>query len=255
MKKLFSILILFTVFSANSQIVSTMPLSAVTLTNASTVTATLQTQSVCENITIQAIETKSTGTVAGSVTVSASIDGINYVVLPDTFAPANVATNTHLWEFTNNNYMYWKVTFLGAGTMVSTPAAYLFTSGATNKHATQNLLSAYSATSDTTDNTGTSYITLPVTNWYNTVSVQSVVTKISGTVAGTVTLLGSLDGTNYNTVDANYLNVTNYSPTNVATSTKIFVVTGSPYRYYRLSYTGAGTMSASHRGYLLPNKK
>lgn len=255
MKKLFLLSAIVFATTGYSQIVSTMPKSAVTLTNAATVTATLQTQSVCENITIQAIETKSTGTVAGSVTVSGSVDGTNYVNLPDTFAPADVAVNTHLWEFTNNNYLYYKVTFLGAGTMVSTPAAYLFTSGATNKHASQNMLSNVSLTSDTTINTATSYVSLPVTNWYNTVSIQSVVTKISGTVAGTVTLQGSLDGTNFNTVDPNYATVTSYVPTNVSTNTKVFVVTGSPYRYYRLSYTGTGTMSASHRGYVLPNRK
>jgi hypothetical protein len=81
-----------------------------------------------------------------------------------------------------------------------------------------------------------------------------VVTKISGTVAGTVTLQGSLDGINYSTVNSNYVTASSYSPTNVATSTFRFIVTGSPYRFYRLSYTGAGTMSASHRGFVLPNK-
>lgn len=85
-------------------------------------------------------------------------------------------------------------------------------------------------------------------------SIQAVVTKSTGTVAGTVTLQGSVDGTNYVTVSSSYADVTSYNPTDVATSSKLFVVTGSPYRYYRLSYAGAGTMSASHRGYVLPNK-
>ena len=256
MKKLFSILALicFTI-GLNAQVVSTMVKSATTMSNTTAVTATLQTQSVCENITIQAIATKISGTVAGSVTISASIDGINYINQLDTFGLTDVTTNTHLWEFTNNNFMYWKVTFLGIGTMSATPNAYLFTSGASNKHAVINMLSPFSAISDTTTNTATSYISLPVQLWYNTVSIQSVVTKISGTVAGTVTLQGSLDGTNFNTVDGNYADVTSYVPTNVTTSTKVLTVTGSPYRYYRLSYTGAGTMSASHRGYVLPNKK
>lgn len=255
MKKILSILSILLVFGLNAQTVSTMVLSASHFTNTTAVTATLQVKSVCENITIQAIATKSTGTIAGSVTVSGSIDGTNYVNLPDTFGLTDITTNSHIWEFTNNNYMYYKVTFLGSGTLSAVPSAYLYNSGASNLHQVNNMLSNVSAVKDTTDNTGTSYVTLPVSQWYNTIAIQSVVTKISGTVAGTVTLQGSLDGSNFSTVDSNYSNITSYSPTNQATNTKVFIVTGSPYRYYRLSYTGAGTMSASHRGYVLPNKK
>lgn len=254
MKNLLLILVLFT-FGLNAQVVTTMTRSAATLTNAATVTASVNTNYVCENITLQAVVTKSTGTVAGTVTASYSIDGTNYVTFGDSLYLADQTTNTHLWELTNNNYLYYKLTFLGTGTQVATVNGYLFSSGLSNKHVVNNMLSPFSAVSDTTTNTATSYVSLPVQNWYNTVSIQSVVTKISGTVAGTVTLQGSLDGTNYESVSASYADVVSYVPTNVATSTKLFVVTGSPYRYYRLSYTGAGTMSASHRGYLLPNKK
>ena len=255
MKKLISILCLLAALNVSSQAVSTMVKSATTLTNAATVTATLQTNVVCENITLQAVVTKSTGTVAGTVTVAGSVDGSNYVTFGDSLYLTDVTTNTHNWALTNNNYLYYKMSFVGAGTQVAVPTGYVYSSGLSNKHAVSNMLSPYSAVKDTTDNTGTSYITLGVTKWYNTVTIQSVVTKISGTVAGTVTLQGSIDGTNYTTVDSNFANVTSYVPTNVTTNTKIFVVTGSPYRYYRLSYTGAGTMSASHRGYVLPNLK
>ena len=132
--------------------------------------------------------------------------------------------------------------------------ASVFTAGSSNKHTALNMVSNVSLTSDTTANTGVSYVGLGLAAWYNTVTIQSVVTKISGTVAGTVTLQGSIDGKNYVTVSSSYADVTSYSPTNVATSSKLFIVTGSPYRYYRLSYAGAGTMAASHRGYVLPNK-
>jgi hypothetical protein len=255
MKKILLITLGLATFGLNAQIISTMVKSAVTMTNSTATTATLQTQSVTENTCLQAVVTKSTGTVAGTVTVAGSIDGTNYVTFGDSAYLSDVTTNTHSWATTNNNYLYYKMTFLGTGTLVATPSAYVFTSGATNKHAVSNMLSPYSAVKDTTDNTATSYITLPISQWYNTIAIQSVVTKISGTVAGTVTLQGSLDGTNYNTVSSSYATVTSYVPTNVTTNTKMFVVTGSPYRYYRLSYTGAGTMSASHRGYVLPNKK
>lgn len=257
MKKLISILCLLAALNVSSQAVSTMVKSATTMTNSTAVTATLQTQSVCENVSIQAVVTKSTGTIAGSVTVSASLDGTNYVALPvatSTLELTDVTTNTAIFNYTNNNYLFYKVTFTGSGTLVATPSASLFSSGLRNKHSVNNML-AGSATSQTTTNTSASTLSLSVSNWYNTVTIQSVVTKISGTVAGTVTLQGSIDGTNYVTVNSSYADVTSYSPTDVATSSKLFVVTGSPYRYYRLSYTGAGTMSASHRGYVLPNLK
>ncbi len=255
MKKLFSILCLFLLVGiTNAQVVSTMVKSATTMTNSTAVTATLQTNYVTQNICLQAVVTKSTGTVAGTVTVAGSVDGTNYVTFGDSLYLADQTTNTHLWELTNNKYLYYKMTFTGTGTLVATPVGYVFSSGLSNKHVVSNMLSPFSATSDTTTNTATSYVSLGVTNWYNTITIQSVVTKISGTVAGTVTLQGSLDGTNYEEVSGSYADVTSYNPTNVATSTKIFTVTGSPYRYYRLSYAGAGTMSASHRGYVLPNK-
>lgn len=254
MKKLFSILMLLTI-GLNAQVVTTMVKSATTMTNSSAVTATLNTQYCTENLSIQAVVTKSTGTVAGTVSVSASLDGTNYVALSSsTLALSDVATNTAIFPLTKNNYTYYKVTFTGTGTLVATPSASVFSSGLSNKHVVSNMKSNVSLTSDTTTDTGTSYVELGVQNWYNTVTIQSVVTKISGTVAGTVTLQGSVDGTNYVTVSSSYADVTSYSPTNVATSSKLFVVTGSPYRYYRLSYTGAGTMSASHKGYVLPNK-
>lgn len=253
MKKLLTLFCLLGAF-CNAQVL-TMAVSASNFTNTTAVTATVQVNSASENISIQAIATKSTGTISGTISISASIDGANYVGLVDSLALTDVATQSFIWELTNNNYKYYKVTFQGAGTMNAVPSAYLYSSGASNSRSALNMLSPFSAVSDTTDNTAVSYVTLGLSNWYNTVSIQSVVTKISGTVAGTVTLQGSVDGSNYKTVDSNFANVTSYSPTNVATSTKIFIVTGAPYRYYRLSYAGAGTMSASHRGYVLPNKK
>ncbi len=255
MKKLFSIFAILLAFSLSSQTILTMAKSATTMTNSTATTATVNTQAVAENISLQSVVTKSTGTIAGTVTASGSIDGTNYITFGDSAYLTDVTTNSHIWPITNNNYTYYKLTFLGAGTMVATPTGYLYSSGATNKHIAQNMLSNVSLTSDTTINTATAYVSLPVTQWYNTIAIQSVVTKISGTVAGTVTLQGSLDGSNFNTVSSSYATVTSYVPTNVATNTKIFVVNGSPYRYYRLSYTGAGTMSASHRGYVLPNRK
>jgi len=254
MKKILSILMLLTI-GLNAQVVTTMVKSATTMTNTTAVTATLQTQYVTENTSIQAVVTKSTGTIAGTVALSASLDGTNYVALTSsTLALTDQTTNTAVFPLSKNPYLYYKLTFTGSGTMVGTPNGYLFSSGLSNKHVVSNMLSPYSAISDTTTNSANSYVTLGVTNWYNTVTIQSVITKISGTVGGTCTLQGSIDGTNFVTVSSAYADVTSYTPTDQTTNSKLFIVTGSPYRYYRLSYTGTGTMSASHRGYVLPNK-
>lgn len=256
MKKLILLLFAFSLITASSQNVTTMPKSALTMTNSTAVTATIQTSVAYENISIQAVATKSTGTISGTVSVSGSVDGVNYIAIPTaTYALTDVATNTVIFPFTNNNYLYWKVTFTGSGTMVATPNAYILTNGSGAKRFAYPLLSNVSISSDTTTNAATSYLTLPVSQWYNTVTIQSVITKISGTVGGTATLQGSNDGTNFNTVSAAYADAVSYVPTDQATNTKIFVITGSPYRYYRISYTGTGTMSASHKAYLLPNKK
>lgn len=254
MKKILSILMLLTI-GLNAQVVTTMVKSATTMTNTTAVTATLQTQYVTENTSIQAVVTKSTGTIAGTVALSASLNGTDYVALTSsTLALTDVATNTAVFPLSKNPYLYYKLTFTGSGTMVGTPNGYLFSSGLSNKHVVSNMLSPYSAISDTTTNSANSYVSLGVTNWYNTVTIQSVITKISGTVGGTCTLQGSIDGTNFVTVSSAYADVTSYTPTDQTTNSKLFIVTGSPYRYYRLSYTGTGTMSASHRGYVLPNK-
>ena len=128
------------------------------------------------------------------------------------------------------------------------------------------MLSDISASSDTVANSGTGYVQLQVKGAYSNVSIQVVSTKISGTAGGTVTLQGSNDGTNFVTVDASYLeDISTSSPyttgggttltvLNQATTTKVFVLNGSPYAYYRLSHTGTGTMVSRLRGYLMPNK-
>jgi hypothetical protein len=88
----------------------------------------------------------------------------------------------------------------------------------------------------------------------NTVSIQAVIAKTSGTLAGTLTVQGSIDGVNYETVNASLVLPTpaTYTVTDVASQAKIFVITGSPYLYYRLSWTGSGTMIGTLNGYILP---
>lgn len=97
-------------------------------------------------------------------------------------------------------------------------------------------------TADTVVNTATGTLTLKSDGTANTTSVQVSITNISGTTGGTVTLQGSNDGILYAAASATTL---------TASSTALSMLwsfVGSPYVYYRLSYTGASTMSCSFTG-------
>lgn len=101
-------------------------------------------------------------------------------------------------------------------------------------------------TVDTVVNTATATLTLRVKGVGSSVGVQWVATKISGTVAGTVSLYGSIDGTNYSSISSS-----TFTATNVASQNFIWQIVGNPVAYYRVTWTGAGTMSASQSAKLL----
>lgn len=108
--------------------------------------------------------------------------------------------------------------------------------------------------SDTVTNTNTNYLTsyAQTRTQVNTTAFVVVVTKISGTVAGTITLQGSLDGTNFKaipTVDTQ----TSVTTVTAADASAVYTwrINGSPYTYYRVSWTGAGTMAASFTARLI----
>lgn len=115
-----------------------------------------------------------------------------------------------------------------------------------------SLLSPYNLTSDTVTNTGTAYLTVRNAGTKATTTIQVAVTKISGTVGGTISLLGSVDGTSYKALN------TAETQTALATITATdasnvyhWRLNGNPFLYYRVSWTGTGTMSASFTAKLL----
>lgn len=79
--------------------------------------------------------TKQTGTVAGTVTLYGSVDGVNFVAITGnlglnqtsiaTFTPTDVATQTKTWVLQNNPYSWYEVSWTGAGTMAATQTARL----------------------------------------------------------------------------------------------------------------------------------
>lgn len=91
---------------------------------------------------------------------------------------------------------------------------------------------------DTVVNTAVKLQTGQLSVGYSLVSVQADVTVISGTAGGVIRLFGSTNGTKFVRINAtDSLNV------NVNALSKIFVVNPGAYTHYRISYTGAGTMS------------
>lgn len=112
---------------------------------------------------------------------------------------------------------------------------------------------AMTAASGTVTNSGTGTITRAMESVaYTKVSVQAIFTKTSGTLAGTATLQGSLDGTNYATVATGQTvaGAATYTVTDVATQSVIFTINGNPFKYYRVSWTGTGTMVGVISGYI-----
>lgn len=116
-----------------------------------------------------------------------------------------------------------------------------FAASAQTEGVTRSMISVANGTVlDTVNNTGVRSQLLRVPGSYSAVTIVSTVTEISGTTAGTVKLWGSLDGTNYALVDSNY-----FSPADqVAAQSYAWQVKPSTFTYYKVIYTGAGTMSA-----------
>lgn len=110
-------------------------------------------------------------------------------------------------------------------------------------------------TVDTVTNTATAYVSTPrkvAGGTSASTTVWVTVTKISGTVGGTISLLGSIDGTNYKAI--NTMGTQTAMATITATDASNayhWYLTGSPFTYYRVSWTGTGTMSASFTAKLL----
>lgn len=233
-------------------------------------TMKLTVQRYAKTVSIQPVVTKVSGTipVLATCVLQGSLDGTNYLSIPgDSVHLSDVATSTNAFVIKNSPYQYYRLLTAGSGTMKIYIKCYFMPNAQSG--GTGVLYSLKSTTypaliKDTVTNTATNSVTLQVQNWYETLSIQPIVTKLSGTAAGTVTLQGSNDGTNFVTVNTKYLSTLDpyftsgaaatLTVTNVTTTTGIFVILGSPYQYYRLSYTGSGTMSCTLQGKLFATK-
>jgi hypothetical protein len=248
-------LLTFATFSQSASKYVAMTNNGAALTNAGTTYVSIVPTIFYEAVSFQAVVTKGTGTPDGIATLQYSNDGVNYIEMDitDSLSIADQTTNTKVFVKTFNPAMYYRIAFVGRGTQASTVSGFFWGAGVNNNKIGKQMLSNYSLTSDTITNSGTGYVEFTLNSFYERVSFQPVVTKLSGTAAGTVTLQGSIDGTNFVTVASSYVTAATMSVTNVTTSTSMLIVTDSPYRYYRLSYTGSGTMSCTLKGYLVAN--
>lgn len=108
---------------------------------------------------------------------------------------------------------------------------------------------------DTVTNTGTNYVgnLKPIAGPAQSVVIQCNLVKQSGTQAGTITIQGSLDGTNFVAIPTNETQtaVATATATNVATQSFAWRFTGNPFPYYRVSWTGTGTMASTLAGVLI----
>jgi hypothetical protein len=105
---------------------------------------------------------------------------------------------------------------------------------------------SYLNTLDTVTNAGSkSTSTLTASGWYYGASVSAhvIVTKISGTVGGSIGLYGSMDGTNWTLCET--------ATTATDATANYYINTTKRYYYYKIQWTGTGTMSASFKTYLL----
>lgn len=119
------------------------------------------------------------------------------------------------------------------------------------------LLQPYGGAVDTVTNTGTAYVSTVAVSPAPavTTTIWVAVTKLTGTVGGTITLQGSIDGTNWKAL--NTPNTATALATVTATdasNTYHWIISGSPMPYYRVSWTGTGTMSASFSAKMFRSK-
>jgi len=81
---------------------------------------------------VQTVITKVSGTVGGTVTLQGSVDGVNYETVDlsyisdsiATFTPTNVATNSVIFKMNGAPYGYYRIKYVGTGTMSATVTSY-----------------------------------------------------------------------------------------------------------------------------------
>lgn len=116
--KIIAFLLAFMALALGSHAQSMLTPALDTNTNATTryiYTSTLPSSS--GNLSFQYVGTKVSGTVAGTVKLQGSLDGVNYVAETDTLALADVSLNTKLWDISDKKRMKWRLAVTTTGTV------------------------------------------------------------------------------------------------------------------------------------------
>lgn len=104
-----------------------MTLSGATVTNTGTGTATATVSSkLGNNVVLQSLITKTSGTLGGTVTLQVSSDGTNYVTAPttlvegaeSTYTVTDSATQSFVFVVKGNPFAKYRLRWTGTGTMV-----------------------------------------------------------------------------------------------------------------------------------------
>lgn len=123
MKKFILILIVFIGITASSNAQMIMSGSD-TIFNGAVVSVTQDISKAYDVVSFQAVVTKLTGTVAGTVMLEGSNDGTNYLSISDTLTLTDVTTNTKLWTVDKAPYKYYRLKGTGSGTMSAIISGY-----------------------------------------------------------------------------------------------------------------------------------
>lgn len=122
--KYFVILIAFLFFSFQSEAqVITSFTGTDTIANTATVNLTLTVRSGYAAGAFQVVNTKLSGTAAGTTYFQGSVDGTNYVTI-DSLVNTNVTTNTKVFTDVPVRYPYYRFNTTGVGTMSVITAGY-----------------------------------------------------------------------------------------------------------------------------------
>lgn len=94
-----------------------------TLTNADTLDLVWKKKAGAANLSIQVINTRVSGTVAGKTFLEQSLDNVTFVKI-DSITNANKAVNTKIFNVTSPQGLYYRIRNVGSGTMSYKSKAY-----------------------------------------------------------------------------------------------------------------------------------
>lgn len=78
------------------------------------------------NFSLQVVVSKTSGTVAGTVTPQYSLDGTNFIAIPGLTALTltDQATNTQIWTVTDKKALYYRMAVTTTGTVATSSVGY-----------------------------------------------------------------------------------------------------------------------------------